>query len=132
MEINPAEIKKMTAEYANALSSLPVDTWERIIVLEETQLDLIDCLLRSPRNGRTLNYLKSIIFRLLNILSSRNGATSYIPSVRTPTPCNNPTVRLLNAQLDIYILLDRLDIPYAEKAEILSYENRKQAILSSL
>lgn len=133
MDINPADVQKLTKEYEKALSSgVNDDVYERIIVLEETQLDLLDCLLRASRCGRTINYLKNLTFRTLNILSVKNGESSYIPSVRTPQSCSSPLTRLLNAQLDVFLLLDKLDAPFADRAELLSLENRKTALIASL
>ncbi len=136
MEINPTDIQNMTREYERALSSVnpsQSEVIERLIILEENQLDYFDCLSRSSRNGRTVNYLKNLNFRILNILAVKNGQPSYIPSVRTPEPCcSSPLSRAMNAQLDIFILLDRLDTPFADRAELISLENRKASLLAML
>lgn len=134
MDINPEDIQRMTREYERALARTGDngDLYERLIVLEENQLEAFDCLLRGSRCGRTITYLKNLSFRILNILSISSGQNSYIPSVRTPSSCNNALSLANSAQLDIFVLIDRIDLPYADKAELIALENRKSALLASL
>lgn len=134
MDINPADIQKLTKEYEQALTTADEngDLYERLIVLEENQLDAFDCLIRTNRYGRTVTYLKNLSFRILNILSVKNGQTSYLPSVRTPSACGNALARATATQLDIFVLADKIDLPFQDKAEFLSLENRKLAVLNTL
>ncbi len=134
MDINPADIQKLTKEYEQALTTADEngDLYERLIVLEENQLDAFDCMLRTSRCGRTVTYLKNLSFRILNILSVKNGQNAYLPSVRTPSACGNALSRATATQLDIFVLADKINLPFSDKAEFLSLENRKLAVLNTL
>ena len=142
MDINPNTVEQMAREYGRALenANIPANNssiYEQLIILEEEQLELVNCLnLRAPsRTGRTVNYLRNVIFRSLVILSRLNGDGSYIPSVRNtccPNQQTNIFNRLITLQLDIFILLDRLTTPFADRAELLNLENRKMALFASI
>lgn len=142
MDINPNTVEQMAREYGRALenSNFPANNssvYEQLIILEEEQLELLNCLnCRAPtRIGRTVNYLRNIIYRSLVIISRLNGDSSYIPSVRNtccPSQQNNIFNRLITLQLDIFILLDKLTAPYSDRAELAMLENRKMSFLASL
>lgn len=132
MEIKPDDIQNLAREYERVLQTGGGDVLERLIILEENQIDYFDCLLRTTRNARIVNYLKNLAFRALAILSTKNGQSAYIPSVRSPESCANSLSRALNTQVDIFILLDKYDAPFADKAELISLENRKAALIAAL
>ncbi len=141
MDINPNTVEQMAREYGRALENANIPTnnstaYEQLIILEEEQLELLNCLNSrgSSRMGRTVNYLRNVIYRSLVIISRLNGDNSYIPSVRNACCPNQQNIfnRLINLQLDIFILLDKLTAPYADRAELLMLENRKMATLATL
>lgn len=140
MDINPSTVEQMAREYSRALengvSVNESSVYEQLIILEEEQLDLLNCLsCRAPsRIGRTVNYLKNVIYRSLVILNRLNGGNSYIPSVRNAycPPQNNVISRFMNIQLDIFVLMDKLSSPYSDRAELAMLENRKTALAASL
>ncbi len=132
MDIDPTAVEQMAREYKTALDTLSDDVYERLTVLEEEQLDLLnDVNVRSSaRLNRTVNYLKNLIFRSLSLISSAAGNGSYIPSVRSTSPSCNAFNRINALQLDIFVLLDKLTAPYSERAELAMLENRKAALLA--
>ena len=124
-------MEKMEKEYRSALA-LPDDALERIVDLEEEQLDALEELLfRLNDRNRTASYIKTIVYRILSLLAGiRNG--TYLPSMRTRCPSGAPLPRLKRLQVDIFVLYDRLAPDYAALAELLSLENRKAALISGL
>lgn len=140
MDINPNTVEQMAREYSRSLGTSAAGgdagVFEQAIILEEEQLDLLNDLnaRSSNRLNRTAGYLKNLVYRSLSAISRLNGTSSYIPSVRSsPSVCQTAAAaaRLMNLQLDIFILLDRLSLPYADRAELLALENRKAALLAS-
>lgn len=129
-------IEQLAREYRNALESTAPDgsaVIEQIIILEENQLDYLNGLIpRLPQNTRrTANYLKNVIYRSLSKLNALIKNTSYVPSFRNVNvPCQSLKSALLSTQISIFVLLDKLPLPYADIAEILSLENRKLGLLS--
>lgn len=129
-------IEKMAREYREALRTVSTDDGsvvERIITLEENQLDYLNALsLRvSPTARRNVNYLKSVVYRILQRLNALLKNDGYVPSFRnTNVPCSALVPVLLNTQTSIFSLYDELSYPYETVAELLSYENRKAAILA--
>lgn len=136
MDLDSKTMEKMAKEYAHTLASsdgADLTTLERLIILEEEQLDVLsDPTLRgNARINKTVAYLKNLTFRTLTLLSKAKGEETYIPSVRTVRcPNNNPVSRLLNTQIDVFILMDKLDA--RDKTELLILENRKCALLSTM
>ena len=132
------EWEKMAREYREALATLPVngtDTLERIVALEENQSEYLNALsLRVPAPARrNVNYLKNLVFRILQKLNILMKNDAYVPAFRNANvPCQALVSALLNTQINIFVLYDQLDLPYVELAEILSLENRKAALLALL
>lgn len=132
------DIEKMAREYRQALESSEasgVPSVEQIITLEENQLDCLNALL--PRVSlparRTINYIKNIVFRLLQKLNLLLHNDAYVPSFRNVNIQGTYLVNaLLNTQISIFALYDKLPLPYNDLAEILSLENRKTSFLSLL
>ncbi len=129
-------LEQLAREYRNALENSAQDgssVIEQIIILEENQLDYLNGLIpRLPASSRrTANYFKNIVFRSLSKLNALIKNTSYVPSFRNVNvPCQSLKNALLSTQISIFVLLDKLPLPYADIAEILSLENRKLALLS--
>lgn len=133
-------IERLAREYREALSSSnddPAVYLDQIVLIEENQLDFIDAILArnqlSPTLSRTLNYVKNIVFRILNKLNALLKNPSYVPSFRSPqTPCRALKSTLLNSQISLFALYDKLPLPFSDLAELLSLENRKTALLGVL
>lgn len=141
MDINPTAVEQMAREYNRTLGALTASDdsgiYEQATILEEEQLDLLNEInvRSSNRLNRTVSYLKNVVFRSLAAINRANGNPSYIPSVRTQNVACSPSSimnRLMNLQLDIFIILDKLSAPYADRAELLMLENRKAALLASM
>ncbi|MBR1748019.1 MAG: hypothetical protein IJ735_07440 [Clostridia bacterium] len=129
-------MEKMAREYKAALATATDGTTvDRIIILEEEQLDCLDDLLyrSAGRSGlnRAASYLKTLTFRTLTLLSALKGET-YLPSVRNRCPVQNAISRLKSLQVDIFVLLDELGMDYSTVAELLMLENRKAALIAAL
>ena len=108
---------------------------EQIVALEENQSEYLSALyLRAPASARrTVSYLKNLVFRILQKLNALIKNNAYVPAFRNANiPCSALVGAILNTQISIFVLYDRLDIPYADLSEILSLENRKAALLALL
>ena len=130
--------ERLAREYREALERADGETdVERIVALEENQLDAVNALLaRAPLSGterRTLSYVKNVTYRILQKLNALVKNEAYVPSFRTvTTPCSSLLSSLVNTQIGIYVLYDAGTLPYASLSEILSLENRKTALLGTL
>ena len=127
-------LETMAKEYAAALKNgSSVDTIDRIVNLEEQQLDCLDeTPFRSPgRPARTVAYLKSLTYRTLSLLAALKNET-YLPSVRSRCPAQNALSRFAALQVDIFVLYDEVTEKNAALAELLSLENRKAALIGGL
>ena len=133
-----SNMEKMAREYREALAAFSVDgaaTVEQIVVLEENQSEYLSALfLRSPASSRrVVSYLKNLAFRILQKLNALVKNNAYVPAFRNANiPCSALVGALLNTQISIFALYDKLDIPYSDLAEILELENRKAALLALL
>jgi len=132
--MNVDYMEEMAREYAKVLKPKSkeneAEILSRLTVLEERQTDIIDALLCGcPSTAvRALNYLKNLIFRSLNAISVKLGAGAYIPPAERAF-CEEATVAALaNLQIDIFILLDKLDDP----SSLCPIENRKCSIIALL
>ena len=133
----PNNLERLAREYRTDLENSDdgAATIEQIVILEENQLDyLVGMLPRSScQQRRTLNYIKNVIYRSLAKLNALIQNTSYIPSFRNVNvPCQSLKSAFTSTQISIFVLLDRLPLPYSDIAEILSYENRKLGLISVL
>ena len=133
----PNNLERLAREYRTALENSDdgAATIEQIVILEENQLDyLVGMLPRSScQQRRTLNYIKNVIYRSLAKLNALIQNTSYIPSFRNVNvPGQSLKSAFTSTQISIFVLLDRLPLPYSDMAEILSYENRKLGLISVL
>ena len=126
-------LEKMAQAYQNATQNPSFDTVDRIINLEEQQLDSLDeVTFRSPgRQNRTIAYLKSLTYRTLSLLSAIKNE-SYLPSVRSRCPTQNALSRFAALQVDIFVLYDELSTKFSSFAELLDLENRKAALIGGL
>ena len=125
-------LEKMAKEYKEAFARSADDTIDRIVNLEEEQLDCLDELaFRSPgRVNRTVSYLKTLTYRTLSRLSALKNET-YLPSVRSRCPTPNALQRFSSLQVDIFVLYDTMPSD-DELTELLSLENRKAALIGGL
>ena len=130
-------MEKLARDYREALSGKDAsgDAVARIVQLEEAQLDYLNALLPRlqglPR--RTVNYLKNVIFRVLQRLNALVGNPSYVPAFRSA--CVSSASALAgakNLQISIFVLLDESGLSYEKTAEILALETRKTALLGTL
>ena len=130
------EMESLTKAYQNALHDVEIATesdLERVITLLENQLELISCL--HPRantiTSRLINYLKTSVYKSLNIVSSLCNKKNYSPSFRNgQCYANNIRNRLLDAQISIYVILNSLNLSYEKLAELYENENRKTTLFS--
>jgi len=134
-----SKIENMAREYRATLGDLTNsnlgDDYDRIITLTENQLDILSAL--PCRNNSTFSrriaYLKSLCYRTLHILAKLSNKTSYVPTFRNfRVDLNNTKNRLLDIQISIFVILDGMNASYATLAELISYENRKLALMSTL
>ena len=130
-------LERMAREYREILENSSTDSTlvlEQIIIIEENQLELLTCIQKASTPAlKTVNYIKNLIFRSLNKLNVLLGRTSYVPRFRSGTiTCESIPISLLGAQIDIFVLLDELNLAFIDIAEILSLENRKLGFISSL
>ena len=132
------KIEQLAREYKHALeasSSDDTSVVEQIIVLEENQLDYLNALLQRvpPQARRTVNYLKNIVFRSLQKLNSILRNDSYVPSFRNVNIPNSSLIgAILSTQISIFVLFDKINLPFNDIAEILSLENRKLGFMTLL
>ena len=130
------EMESLAKAYQNALHDVEIATesdLERVITLLENQLELISCL--HPRantiTSRLINYLKTSVYKSLNIVSSLCNKKNYSPSFRNgQCYANNIRNRLLDAQISIYVILNSLNLSYEKLAELYENENRKTTLFS--
>lgn len=130
-------LERMAREYREILEHTSPDSTlsiEQIIIIEENQLELLGCIQKaSPPALKVVNYIKNLIFRILNKLSNLLGEPSYVPRFKSGSVyCNSIPNALLGSQIDIFVLLDGLNLSFVDIAEILSLENRKLGFISSL
>ncbi|HKL74009.1 MAG TPA: hypothetical protein VJ903_03880 [Clostridia bacterium] len=137
--MDTSNFEQMAREYRDVLASAPamVDSntyLEQIINLNENQLDWVYELRRSSRTQlayKLANYLKNLISRSLIIATRLLNGSTYIPTFRNPCRfCGNPLARLINAQIDIFVLLDKVSALRNDLNELIHIENRKMAILA--
>lgn len=134
--------EQMAREYKNALATIPAfngnDSYlEQIIVLSESQLDILNyylCNVRTAYGRKLINYLKTLTYQTLVLATKLLDGSTYSPLFRNPvrTNTNNAVARLINDQIDIFILLDKLALTRTDLAELSGLENRKMAILAAL
>lgn len=130
------EMESLSKAYQNALHDVEIATesdLERVITLLENQLELISCL--HPRantiTSRLINYLKTSVYKSLNIASSLCNKKNYSPSFRNgQCYANNIRNRLLDTQISIYVILNSLNLSYEKLAELYENENRKTTLFS--
>lgn len=140
MQLDTDTVERMAREYSQSLSDFSIsDTAsnliERIILLSENQLDIINymlCFPQSRRCSKILNYLKTLktasivaMYRLLN-------RGDYLPPFRNPERLigyQASYAKLVDIQIDIFILLDRLTQARENITDILILENRAMAIM---
>ena len=130
-------IEKMAREYREVMATEGDNTAtvERIVALEENQSEYLAALaLRVPSSARrNVNYLKNLVFRILQKLNALLKNDAYVPAFRNNNmPCQALVGSILGTQTNIFVLYDKLDLPYADLAEILALENRKAALLALL
>ena len=130
-------IERMAREYRAAMENSSADnssTIDQIMILERNQLDILNSIQKvNSITMKTVNYLKSLTYRVLTKLNALNGNGSYIPAFRnTSTVCYGIKVGLLGYQIDIFVLLDKLIVPFSDIAEITALENRKTSLISYL
>ena len=130
-------MEKLARDYREALSEnrTDLDAVQRIVRLEEAQLDYLNALLPRlqglPR--RTVNYLKNVIFRVLQRLNELVGNPAYVPAFRSVCVSSaSALANVKNLQISVFVLLDESGLGYEKTAEILALETRKTALLGTL
>lgn len=133
--------EQMAREYKNALAAMPINTdsatyLERIIILGENQLSAYNdfmLTLRYPLSQKMLNYLKTLTYQSLVVATKLLNGSLYIPPYRNIGRGNPSTAlcRMINDQIDIFILLDKLSSARTDLNELIDLENRKMAIMAA-
>ncbi|MDD4315975.1 MAG: hypothetical protein PHC84_02315 [Clostridia bacterium] len=141
MQVDTGTIEKMAREYNQVLSNYDIsdnatNIIERLIMLSEDQLDIINCMLCQPQIrycSKILNYLKTLITSAIIALNRLLNRGEYIPPFRNPR-CNQSYsaafMRLVELQLDIFVLLDKLAPLRSDITNVLILENRVMAVIS--
>jgi hypothetical protein len=141
MQVDPGTIEKMAREYNQVLSSYEIsdsasNIIEKIISLSEDQLDIINLMLCQQLSrycAKILYYLKTLITSAIIALNRLLNRGEYIPPFRTP-PHNQRYIsayaRLVETQLDIFVLLDKLTQLRNDLTDILILENRVMSVIS--
>lgn len=135
MEMLAKEYNKVLSEYVNNATTDDKSILERVMILLEDQAEIIEINSRSCSNriNKTLSYIKNLTYRSIVKVNQMLGNSAYIPSFHTNQGSVNAMVgRLLEIQIDIFVLLDKLQSEYTTRAELLQWENRKTAFLASL
>ncbi len=142
MQLDPDTVERMAREYNrsladyNRISDSAANLIEKIILLIENQLDIIDCLLCCPQSRhcrKILNYLKNLKKASIIALNRLLNRGEYIPLYRNPDrirDCQNAFHRLVDIQIDIFILLDRLSLIKENLTNILILETRAMALIA--
>lgn len=134
MEMLAKEYNKVLNEYNNSNAD-DSSLLERVMILLETQIEIIEINSRCCCNriNKTLSYIKNLTYRSIVKVNEMLSSSAYIPTFRNSLVNVNGSIsRLLEIQIDIFILLDKLQAEYLSRAELLQWENRKTAFLSSL
>ncbi len=134
MELLAKEYNKVLSEYKTS-SSDDSNILERVMLLLESQIEIIEIISRCfcNRISKTLSYIKNLTYRSIVKVNEMLGSSAYIPTFRSSQVNANGSInRLLEIQIDIFTLLDKLQNEYLIRAELLQWENRKTAFLSSL
>lgn len=141
MQVDPGTIEKMAREYNQVLSSYEIsdnasNIIEKIITLSENQLDVINFMLCQPQSrhcSKILNYLKTLITSAIIALNRLLNRGEYIPPFRNPPRSPryiSAFARLVDIQLDIFVLLDKLMHLRTDLTDILILENRVMSVIS--
>ena len=136
MEMLAKEYNKVLSDYnANNMTD-DNSILERVMLLLEDQVELTEINMRcfSPRVVKTWAYIKNLTYRSIVKVNQMLNNSAYIPSFRNGQLDNMNFLvsRLLDIEIDIFTLLDKLKEDYTSRAELLQFENRKTAFLSSL
>jgi|GEM_PF-1688672 len=136
MEMLAKEYNKVLSDYTMGNTTDDNSILERIMLLLEDQVELMEINTRcfSFRVVKTWAYIKSLTYRSIVKINQMLNNSAYIPSFGNGQLNNMSTLvnRLLEIQIDIYTLLDKLKGGYESRAELLQFENRKTAFLASL
>ena len=141
MQIDTDTVEKMAREYNQALSNYNIsdsstNLLERLILLAENQLDIINFLLCCPQSrycSKILNYLKTLKTNSIININRLLDRGEYIPSFRNPERTlnyQNSYIKLVDLQIDIFILLDKLSLVREDIENLLILENRSMAVIS--
>lgn len=141
MQIDTQSMEKMAREYNQVLSNYDISDssaglLEKIIILSENQLDIINYMLCCPQSKqckKSLNYLKTLITTAIIALHKLLDQGDYLPSFRNSDNMynyQNSYIKLTSLQLDIFILLDKLALVRNDIINIQMLENRIMSIIA--
>lgn len=141
MQIETDAIEKMAREYKAALAKHSTETMssmealvERAIIILEEQQDIINALLSYNRNRqaqRLLNYLKSLKSTSVVAFNKLLARGEYIPSFRNNDMPDRSCQRLVDLQINLFVLLDQM----ARAVDVTSLavtENRVMSVMGLL
>jgi hypothetical protein len=143
MQLDTDAVERMAREYNQALSNFNIsdsslNILERLINIIENQLDIINFLLCCPQSrhcSKILNYLKTLKTNSVIKINRLMDRGEYIPSFRNPERTlnfQNSFIKLVDLQIDVFVLLDRLSQFREDLTDVLILENRSMAIISSI
>lgn len=135
MELLAKEYNKVLSEYTNNAVSDEKSILERVMILLEEQAEIIEINSRcgSSRINKTLAYIKNLTYRSIVKVNQMLENSAYIPSFQAKQNNVGSVInRLIEIQINIFILLDKLQGEYASRAELLQWENRKTAFLATI
>ncbi len=134
-------VEKMAREYSQSLANYNIsdsssNLIERIIVIVENQLEIINylvCVVQSRPSSKILNYLKTLKTTSVMALNKLANKGDYVPAFRNSERTigyQASYARLVNMQIDIFVLLDKLAQEKNNITDVLILENRAMGIIS--
>lgn len=141
MQLDTDAVERMAREYNQSLSDYTIsdsatNIIERIINLAEDQLDIINYMLCFPQTrhcSKILNYLKTLITSSIMAMNKLLDRGDYVPPFRNPRRLSGYQTsfdRLVDLQIDKFILLDKLSQIRTDINNILILENRIMTVIS--
>ncbi len=141
MQIDTDAIEKMAREYNKSLSNYNISNsstsiLERIILISEDQLEIINyllCFFQTRQTSKVLNYLKTLKTSSIISMNRLLEQGDYIPPFRNSERTigvQASYLKLVDMQIDVFILLDKLFQTTDNLQNILILENRAMSIIS--
>lgn len=141
MQLDTDTVERMAREYNQSLAGYNITDSssaliERIILFSQDQLDLINFMLCYPQSrhcSKVLNYLKTLVTSSIIALNKVLDRGEYTPPFRNAdrTMGYYPSfTKLVDIQIDKFVLLDKLVQIKENIINVLILENRIMAVIS--